>query len=132
MTERRWLIQNALATTIVWGTCWFLLAFQPWLTALFPQDFYYIYIWIVMPAITALLAWFTFGGHYLARFLLYNLAIYGAWLINLSIESGLHRDPSSDAWYWVVFFSPSIFGANVAFFAVAAIAWFLQNRNSHT
>ena len=111
-----------------------MLALTPWLTPIIPKNYYYVYIWAVMPIIIALLAWITFGGHYLVRLLLYNLAIYGAWLINLYVRSGIHSDPASDAWYWVVFFPPSIAGANVALFVVAAIAWLSQKRtrNSHT
>ena len=134
VTERRWLIQNARATTAVWGACWVLLAFIEWLKAIIPEKFYMIYIWVVIPVIIALLARITFGGHYFVRFLLYNLAIYGAWLINLYVELGIHRDPSSEAFYWVLDFLPSVVGANVAFFVVAAIAWLLQKRarNRHT
>ena len=133
VTERRWLIQNAKATTAVWGACWVLLAFIEWLKAIIPEKLYFIYIWVVIPVIIALLARITFGGHYLVRILLYNLSIYGAWLINLYVVYGIRREGLVDAYYWL-FFIPSIVGSNVAFFAVAAIAWLLQNRakNSQT
>jgi hypothetical protein len=135
VTERQWLIQNALATGLVWGVCWFMVAFRHRAyTGLFPAEFYNIYVWVVIPVIIALLAWITFGGHYFVRFLLYNLAIYGAWRINIYVELGIHRDSSSEAFYWVLDFLPSVVGANVAFFVVAAIAWLLQKRarNRHT
>ena len=134
VTERQWLIQNALATGLVWGVCWFLVAFRLGLPASFSSEFYNIYVWVVIPVIIALLAWITFGGHYFVRFLLYNLAIYGAWRINIYVELGIHRDSSSEAFYWVLDFLPSVVGANVAFFVVAAIAWLLQKRtrNRHT
>ena len=132
VTERRWLIQNARATTAVWGACWVLLAFIEWLKAIIPEKLYFIYIWVVIPVIIALLARITFGGHYLVRILLYNLSIYGAWLINFYVVYDIHRPPITDAYYWGLFFFPSIVGSNVAFVVVAAIAWLLQNRTQNS